>query len=77
MLGFLFKVAAGTVKLGVKYIIVPAVVSVAITVAAELLAESIRNHTPQVAVANGATASNGLAANHHPRKVAKARVSSA
>ncbi|HUR62702.1 MAG TPA: hypothetical protein VM286_10120 [Candidatus Thermoplasmatota archaeon] len=54
MLGFLFKVAAGTVKLGVKYIIVPAVVSVAITIAAEMLAEKIRENTPEAPVENGA-----------------------
>lgn len=63
MLGFLFKVAAGTVKFGVKYIIVPAVVSVAITIAAEMLAESIREHTPEAPVHNGA-------AHPRPRKVA-------
>ncbi|HEX2065598.1 MAG TPA: hypothetical protein VHI93_02190 [Candidatus Thermoplasmatota archaeon] len=60
MLGFLFKVAAGTVKLGVKYIIVPAVVSVAITLAAEMLASSIREHTPEAQ-------RNGTA--RRPRKV--------
>jgi hypothetical protein len=54
MLGFLFKVAAGTVKFGVKYIVVPAIVSVAIAVAAEALAEGIRAHTPHPAERNGA-----------------------
>ncbi|HEX2065499.1 MAG TPA: hypothetical protein VHI93_01670 [Candidatus Thermoplasmatota archaeon] len=60
MLGFLFRVAAGTVKLGVKYIIVPAVVSVAITLVAEMLAASIREHTPE-------TERNGAA--RRPRKL--------
>lgn len=60
MLRFLFKVAAGTVKLGVKYVIVPAVVSVAIAVAAEALAERIRAHTPT---------HNGLARGAHPATV--------
>jgi hypothetical protein len=53
MLGFLLKVVGGTVKLGVKYIIVPAIVSVAITVAAEMLAQSIREHTPEPPEQNG------------------------
>jgi hypothetical protein len=65
MLGFLFRVVGGTVKLGVKYIIVPAVVSVAITLAAEMLAQSIREHTPAPPEHNGA-----IAANPRPRKVA-------
>ncbi|MEA3203758.1 MAG: hypothetical protein QOI63_1437 [Thermoplasmata archaeon] len=54
MLGFLFKVTAGTVKLGVKYIIVPALLSVAITLAAEAIAEGIRSHTPEPPQPNGA-----------------------
>jgi hypothetical protein len=46
MLGFLFKVTAGAVKLGVKYVILPAVITVAVAVAAEAIAEGIREHTP-------------------------------
>jgi hypothetical protein len=67
MLGFLFKVAAGTVKLGVKYIIVPAVVSVAITIAAEMLAEKIRENTPEAPPQNGAV--------HAPARRVTARAS--
>ena len=49
MLGFLFKVAAGTAKRVVKYVIVPAIVSVGIALAAEAIAERIRAHTPDAA----------------------------
>jgi hypothetical protein len=59
MLGFLFKVTAGAVKLGVKYIIVPAVISVAVAMVAEAMAEGIRAHTPEAP-------SNGMA--RRPRK---------
>ncbi|HUR64429.1 MAG TPA: hypothetical protein VM241_08105 [Candidatus Thermoplasmatota archaeon] len=70
MLGFLFKVTAGTVKLGVKYIIVPAVLSVAITLVAEALAQSIREHTPEAPAQNGAT-------HRRPAKKVPARTPSA
>lgn len=46
MLGFLLKLTAGTVKLGVKYIVLPALVTVAVAWAAEAAAERIREHTP-------------------------------
>lgn len=46
MLRFLFKVTAGAVKFGVKYIVVPAVISVGVALVAETMAERIRAHTP-------------------------------
>jgi hypothetical protein len=46
MLGFIARIAMGTTKLAVKYVVVPALVSVAIAVAAEALAKRIRAHTP-------------------------------
>ena len=50
MIGFLAKVAWGAGKLGLKYIVAPAVISVAVIAVADALATRIRASTSQANV---------------------------
>jgi hypothetical protein len=47
MIGFLFRALFGAGKLAVKYVVIPAAVSVAVAFVAESLASQIRARTPQ------------------------------
>lgn len=47
MLGFVAKAAFGTIKFGVKHVIIPIAISAATAAVASAMAEKIREATPQ------------------------------